>query len=159
MDVGRWNNLVTGKYDYKHLADTLINVVASTSNLKMIESNSSGPQPDYPFWTYTIISPYLSITSDIVTGEQFEVVISLTCHAMSSLEVLNQAMNLNKDFRSFEILNYLKQTGITLVELSNTTKRDNFISIDYERLSGFDMRLRVRDSYVDDVEMIDNIEL
>lgn len=138
-------------YDYRLFIDEVAKEIAKASNNKpLIESNSSGDQPDFPFCTYTIISPYLPITQDIVENELFEVVVSFIWHDTSGLDVLNMATKTNKHFRSFECSEALAEQGIAVVKTTNSGQRDNFISFDYERLAGFDVRFRVRDKYVEE---------
>ncbi|MGX7417808.1 phage neck terminator protein [Carnobacterium gallinarum] len=146
-------------YDYKELVNFLIESVHSFSGKELIESNTIGNIPDYPYCAYTIISPYIPITSDIVTGEQFECVVSLTWHCLSGLEALMFAGKTNKYFKTFEVQRLLEQKKIVFVGASSSGQRDNFLSIEYERLAGCDLRFRVTDQYQDDVLEIENIEL
>lgn len=146
-------------YDYTQLIDTLIDVVKTTTDLVMIESNSVGKQPDYPFWTHTITSPYIPITNDVVNGEVFECVISLTNHGESGLETLNYAMLLHKKIREFESRMAFYDKKITVVSAGKVGRRDNLISIEYERTAGFDLRLRIKDDYKETIPEMDNIEI
>ncbi|KRN62445.1 phage neck terminator protein [Carnobacterium maltaromaticum] len=146
-------------YDYKELIDFLIESVSLFSGKELIESNTIGDIPDYPYCAYTIISPYISITSDIVTGEQFECVVSLTWHCLSGLEALSLTAKTNKYFRTFEAKQRLEEKNIIFVSYSSSGQRDNFLSIEYERLAGCDLRFRLTDSYKDDELEIENIEL
>ncbi len=146
-------------YDYGVLAEALIRIVKVATEKELIEDATTGPQPDRPFFSYSISSPYLPITVDIVDNEQFELVVSLKCHTDSTIESLNLATKLRKYLNSFKGKLLLKDLDMILVSITKVDKRDNFISIEYERLSGFDVRFRVRDSYVDDVQEIENIEI
>ena len=128
----------------------MIPIIAYVSDGRpLIEHNSVGDMPDYPFCTYQITSPYIPITSDVVENEQFELVVSFTWHGQSSLDMLNFAMRTNKYFRSPQGTETLSKKDIVASQVSNYGARDNFISIDYERSAGLDVRFRVSDNYVD----------
>lgn len=146
-------------YDYTELVDILIDIVKDVTSLQLIESSSVGKQPDYPFWTHTIISPYIPITNDVVNGEVFECVISLTNHSLSSLEALNYSALLHKKLRQFDSRMTLYDKNITVVSTGKIGKRDNLISIEYERTSGFDLRLRIKDDFKEVKPEIENIEI
>ncbi|HAM2187601.1 TPA: hypothetical protein H9347_002795 [Listeria monocytogenes] len=146
-------------YDYGTLVNTLIKAISELSGgLQLIESASGGEQPEYPFCQYTITSPYIAISPDVVEGEQFEIVISLTWRGLSGHQVLNLANTTNKYFRSQEGRFFMQENGgIIVVSVQNSGLRDTFISIEYERSAGIDLRLRVADSYSSEVQEIENI--
>lgn len=146
-------------YDYGMLVNTLIKAISDLSGgLQLIESASVGEQPAYPFCQYTITSPYIAITQDVVEGEQFEVVISLTWRGLSGHQVLNLANATNKYFRSQKGRFFMQENGsIVVVSVQNSGLRDTFISIEYERSAGIDLRLRVSDSYSSEIQEIENI--
>ena len=146
-------------YDYTELVDTLIEVVKTTTGLVLIESNSAGKQSDYSFWTYTFTSPYIPITNDVVNGEVFECVISLTNHSLSSLESLNYATLLHKKLREFDSRMAFYDKNITVVSTGKIGKRDSLISIEYERTTGFDLRLRIKDQFKETIPNMENIEI
>lgn len=146
-------------YDYSELVETLIEAFESFSGRPLIESSTAGQQPDYPFAQYTITSPYKRITWDIVDGEIFEIVLSLTWRGLSGHEVLSLANKTNKYFRSQEGRIFMQENGVTVVDVLNSGLRDTFISIEYERMAGLDLRLRVRDSFVQEVQEIEEISI
>lgn len=148
-------------YDYRvQLIRPLIAHVKEAIDCNLIEANASGPQPSFPFATYTIIDPFISIQFEDGENEPFESVISITLHDDSSLDVLNLATKLRKSFTTEANLRKFRELGIVIVSLEPTASRDNLITIDYERLAGFDLRIRTQDSFVDETkEPIDNINL
>ena len=151
---------MSGVFDYSNLAKLLIDCLEKNLKLPMIESNSTGPQPDAPFVTYTVTSPYIAITSDVIEKEVFECVLSLTIHHSSKLAALSLSERLRKLFHQKGIRLDFSTKDVVIVSTTRTQSRDNFISYDYERLAGFDLRLRVKDSFVDDtIETIENIEI
>ena len=148
-------------FDYRaQLIRPLIAHVKDAINCLLIESNSSGSQPTFPFATYTIIDPFIAIQFEDSENEPFECVISITLHDDSSLDVLNLATKLRKSFATEKNLRKFRGLGIVIVSLEPTASRDTMLTIDYERLAGFDLRVRTHDSFVDDTkEPIDNINL
>lgn len=150
---------INGAFSYELLADELIAIIKKSTGLQLIESSTAGPQPDKPFFSYEVISPYIPVTIDVTDNEVFELVVSIKCHTDSSIQALNLSEQLRKYLNSFSVKVGLQNSRITLVKTTQSKKRDNFISIDYERLAGFDARFRVQDSYVDNAVIIENIEL
>ncbi|MBC1888031.1 hypothetical protein HCA63_06665 [Listeria booriae] len=147
-------------FDYGEVAEALVEAISTlTGGKALIEANSNGEQPDYPFCTYSIISPYIPITFDVVQSEAFEAVFSLTWHDVSGLNVLNLANRTNKWFRSFRGRDFLFQKNIIVVDVRMDGQRDDLISIEYERKAGLDIRLRLNDSFIDEVESIDTFEI
>lgn len=146
-------------YDYGELIDALEESVKKGIGLTLIEDATAGERPDYPFCSYSIISPFLQVTVDVTDHEVFETVLSFKIYTESSLQGLNLCTKLKKHFESFDNRKSFEDKNIVLVGISNVGKRDNFISIDYERISGFDIRLRVQDDYIDRKTQIENVEI
>lgn len=152
--------MTANSFDYSELIGTLAEAISKLSGGKqLIESSTSGEAPDYPYCQYTITSPFDPITWDIVDYEMFEVGVSLTWRGLSGHEVLNLANRTNKWFRSQEGLFFMKEKGIVVVDINNDGLRDTLISIEYERMAGLDIKFRVRDSYVQDVQKIENFSI
>lgn len=150
---------INGAFDYGILADELISIVKQATGCQLIESSTTGSQPEKPFFSYEVISPYIPVTIDVIDNEVFELVVSIKCHTDSSIRGLNLAEKLRKYINGFSVKINLQNSQIALVSTTRSQKRDNFISIEYERLAGFDARFRVQDSYVDNAVIIENIEL
>lgn len=148
-------------FDYRvQLVRPLVQFVQKELGCLLIESNSSGKQPDYPFLTYTITSPFIKIGFEDAEDEPFEAVISLTVHDDSSLDALNLATKLRKSFTTEKSLRKFGNLDIVIVTMTPSAPRDTMITIDYERLAGFDLRVRLRDSFEDDsTEPLENITL
>ncbi|EGO8273065.1 MULTISPECIES: phage neck terminator protein [Enterococcus] len=146
-------------FNYAVLVDELIRIVNTSTECQLIESSTTGPQPKRPFFSYEITSPYIPVTVDIIDNEVFELVVSIKCHTDSSIQGLNLLEKFRKYLNSFDVKISLQNSKITLVSTTQPKKRDNFISIEYERLSGFDARFRVQDSYLDDAIVIENIDI
>lgn len=147
---------MTTYFDYKIITSSLIKAVKQATGVVCIEGNSSAQQPAYPFATFTITSPRVVNQHD-TEGSQFEVVVSLTYHDSSSISVLNLAKRCESFFGSHTGRTIFSEKNVVVVDIDNFDKRDNFISIDFERTAGFDVTLRVAETFVDDVPNIDNI--
>lgn len=71
--------------------------------------------------------------------------------------MLNLAKRCESFFGSHNGRTIFSEKNVVVVDIDNFDKRDNFISIDFERTAGFDVTLRVAETFVDDVPGIDNI--
>lgn len=149
---------MSNDFDYTTVTSALIKAIKDGTGYPLIAENSAGDPPPYPYCSYTITSPKIDIERDY-EGAIFELVVSLTWHGTSSVGVLNLAKKAESYLKSSQGRKALSDKGIVIVSTSGFTSRDNFISIDYERMAGFDVQLRVRDTYVDDVEPIEGFKI
>lgn len=152
------NAIVKGLHDY--------------TRLFVVQSSTIGNMPKYPFITYTVTSPYLQIGMDEEYTEQvnsvmiqnrhvfhYERVFSFTIVAKEEGEAMDYCMRAIRYFRNAGVQE-LKDKGIVVVEVTNITARDNFITIDYDRRYGFDVRIRLADEEVrEKEEIIEKINL
>lgn len=140
-------------------------------NLLVVQSSTIGDMPKYPFITYTVTSPYLQVGYDEEYTEQvnstyqnrhvlhYERVFSFTIASKDEDEAMDLCMKAMRYFRNDGVL-ALKDNNIVIVEISNVQARDNFITIDYERRYGFDVRIRLADKEVRETEdIIETINL
>lgn len=134
--------------DYELIIRTLIQHIKSiNSGVTVIESGDTGDQPDYPFVTYTITSPYIPSAKAISvekTTEDIDVVISLTWVDLNSFKAMSLAQQTASSFNQQATIQKFDDKALTIVRVGNASGRDNFISIEVERRSGFDLRLRTR---------------
>ncbi|MEK4883477.1 hypothetical protein NST81_01930 [Bacillus sp. FSL W8-0223] len=145
-------------FDYTTVTSALIKAIKDGTGYPLIAANSAGDPPPYPYCSFTITSPKIDIERDY-EGAIFELVVSLTWHGTSSVGVLNLAKKTESYLKSSQGRKALSDKGIVIVSTSGFTSRDNFISIDYERMAGFDVQLRVRDTVTEDVETIDDFQI
>lgn len=145
-------------FDYTTISSALIKAIKEGTGYQLIQDNSPGEQPDYPFCTFTITSPQIDIERDD-DNAPFEMVVSLTWHDTDSIGVLNLSKKALAYLKSSKGRATLGEKGIVLVSVTSSNPRDNFISIDYERMAGFDVQLRVLDTFVDDVEQIEDFQI
>lgn len=145
-------------FDYRIVTSSLIKAVRSLTTYPCIEANGTGEQPAYPFATFTITAPKITIQRDD-DNAQFELTVSLTWHDQSSLSVLNLAKKCESFFKSSAGRALFAEKGVVIVDVMGFDRRDNFISIEYERMAGFDISMRVMDTHVDDVAGIESIKI
>ena len=149
-------HLPNASFDYRPVVDALINV-AKDLGIVMIEDDSEGDLPPYPFATYTFTSPFIPIGNQLEITALFEAVISITFHDRSKLNVLNLSRKLATYFKTSSARENLRSKGIIVVSIEAVSTRDNFISIGYERMAGFDMRIRLFDMFQDNPDTIEKI--
>ncbi len=125
----------------------------------LVVSDSSGPQPEMPFFSYTLINSHLHLTVDVVDHEVFNLVISITCHSNDEFEALNYAGELTKALRGRQSSATLSQAGIGILEISDPTDRSSMLVNDYVYSVGFDLTLQVRDDYEQNLNLISSVEI
>lgn len=145
------NALIKGLHDYM--------------NLLVIQSSTIGDMPKYPFVTYTVTSPYLRLgqneeyTEEVNSTYQnrhvlhYERVFSFTIVSKDEDEAMDLCVKAIRYFSNDGVLE-LKDKNIVIVEITNVAARDNFITIDYDRRYGFDVRIRLADEEVRETEEI-----
>lgn len=145
-------------FDYTVITSSLIKAVRTLTNYPCGEANSTGDQPPYPFATFTITSPKITIQHDD-DNAPFELTVSLTWHDTSSLSVLNLAKKCESFFKSSAGRAVFAEKDVVIVNVTDFDRRDNFLSIEYERSAGFDVLMRVLDPYADEIEGMENIQI
>ena len=160
--LGRWNNSMM---NHEVVRNALIKGLHEYMGLLVVQSSTIGDMPKYPFITYTVTSPYLRLGCDEEYTEQiesttqnrhvlhYERVFSFTIASKDEDEAMDLCMKAMRYFRNDGVLD-LKDKGIVIVEVSNASARDTFITIDYERRYGFDVRIRLCDEEIRDTENI-----
>lgn len=136
--------------DYRAVLMTIHGLVKpELNNIQFVEQADPAEQPGYPFATYTITSPYLNAKiyrSSDFQAEDVEVVISYTFLSTDSFETINLAQRMASLIQSTYARQKLYDVGIAIVKIEGFGSRDNFISIQTERQTGFDLRVRIRHS-------------
>lgn len=144
--------------DYEAIIDFLNYTIRQEVPYPIVEQASPEDQPDYPFGTYTITSPYLNVKrfrSSGVMVEEVEMVVSYTWLSQNSFESLRLSQKAATLLNETKTHQTLRDAGIVVVKTEGLGSRDNWLSIEVERRNGFDVRLRVRHS---DVKNYDEIE-
>lgn len=143
------------KYDDIYLP--LQNKLSSFLGIEVIQAEGMGKKPSYPFATLKKISgpiplgPPNSTINNVgvkTIRQDIELVYSITVNAQVIEKVEDTALKaqLYLEGRGYE---ELRDVGITIVEVMPPENRDVFLTVDYERRIGFDVRVRTNwsDSY------------
>lgn len=133
----------------------------------ILQSTNVEKTQEYPYGTYTIINPRLEpVRPAIYENEStdsikrtyetiIEQVYSFTIIGNEEDQVLDLTHKAINFFRIYGV-KQLSIKNIVIVEVSNVQNRDNFVTIDYEKRVGFDVRFRmVEVSEYEDKEYIE----
>jgi len=158
--------------DYAALRSAIVRPLAAALGIPVILSDQTGQMPSYPFVTYKMTSPYLETSVHgaesvrdapdgiKVTQEKVvEVVFSFTVHSKDADEAYQLCYALIEHF-DFAGRDALRDVGIVVVNVTNVQNRDVFLTIEYERRVGCDVRFRVlnRSELIPDPDAGDFIE-
>lgn len=135
------------------------------TGIEVIQAEGMGKQPPYPFFSIKNISPAIGVglvteyvEDNTMTIEQdIEIVLSITCNG----EKIEDAENYSSKARGYFLGKgtiELSDANIAVVEVLGANNRDVFLTVDYERRVGFDVRLRVRGRESFDIDVIESID-
>lgn len=145
-------------YDYSILYRTFSRLIKNRLNLTMIELNGNGKPPEAPFVAFDIISPKIPL-GFLEDDRAFECVVSFTVYAKRKLDALTISNNLRSVMGDTQSRDIFNSNNIVLVERMATQARYVEESNVYAYMYGFDMRLRLWETYMDDAKgIIDNIK-
>lgn len=150
--------MMATSYDYSILYKTFSRLIKSRLNLTMIELNGNGKPPEAPFVAFDIISPKIPLNY-LEDDKAFECVVSFTVYAKRKLDALTISNNLRSVLGDTESRDIFNKNNIVLVERMATQARYVEETNTYAYMFGFDMRLRLWETYLDENEgIINNIE-
>lgn len=133
--------------DYEEILKSVHSLVRpELGGLPIVEQANTEKAPKYPFGNYTITSPYLNARNFYSGGnmmEEFEMVISYTWLDINSFSTNSLAQRMVTFLKKMKTRQLLSDKGIAVVRFDGFGSRDNFISIQTERRTGFDLRIRV----------------
>ncbi|MCQ4116617.1 hypothetical protein NOU10_04335 [Ligilactobacillus sp. MP3] len=145
-------------FDYVVLYKTFSRIFKDKLGLIMIELNGNGKQPESPFIAFDIISPRIP-NNYLEDDTVFESVVSFTAYAKSKLQALNLSNQMRLLLRSTASTKRFFENNITLVEIMATQPRYVEETNNYAYMYGFDVRLRLKETYIDEdkgtIESID----
>lgn len=135
------------------------------TGIEVIQSEGMGKQPPYPFFSIKKISPAIGVgqvtehvVDNIMTIEQdIEMILSITCNA-KKIEDAEDYSNKARGYFLGKGSIELSDENISVVEVLSANNRDVFLTVDYERRVGFDVRLRVRGRESFEIDVIESIE-
>ncbi|MBD8026425.1 hypothetical protein H9636_07105 [Ureibacillus sp. Re31] len=144
----------------------LQNGLSSYLGIPVIQAEDVGDQPPYPFISIkkttngsNVGQVIESIKDRTKTIEQdTEMVFSITCNAAKIEDADNYANKARAYFLGKGHID-LSDHNITIVDVLNATSRDVFLTVDYERRVGFDLRLRMRGEESFEIDVIETISI
>lgn len=130
----------------------------------VIQAETTGQQPPYPFIAIKQTSPAIGVGQPaIFTGnstqtieQDYEMVLSLTAYS-DAIESATDLANKARIYFLGKGTIELSDVYIAIVDVLPATNRDVFLTIEYERRIGFDVRLRVRDTETYNIEVIEQV--
>lgn len=144
-------------YDYSILYKTFSRLIKSRLNLTMIELNGNGKPPEPPFVAFDIISPKIPL-GFLEDNRAFEAMVSFTIYSKKKLEAMQLCNDLRSIMGDTASSDVFSEKEIVMIERMPIQPRYVQESTDYAYMFGFDMRLRLWESYQDHVGTIENID-
>lgn len=145
-------------FDYAVLYKTFSRLFKDKLDLTMIELSGNGKQPEAPFIAFDIISPRIP-NNYLEDDAVFESVVSFTVYAKKKLQALNLSNQMRLLLRGTASNKRFFENNITLVEIMATQPRYVEETNNYAYMYGFDVRLRLKETYIDEdkgtIESID----
>lgn len=131
-----------------------------------IQAETTGKQPPYPFIAVKQTSTAIGVGQPIISNtsteqtirQQYEMVLSLTAHGSTIESATDIAHKAHLYFLGKGAIE-LSDHHIAIVDVLQSTNRDVFLNIDYERRVGFDVRLRVKDVETYAVETVGQVTI
>jgi len=156
--------------DYAAIRSAIVRPLSVALGIPVIMGDQTGKMPPYPFVTYKMTSPYLAPAHGVEDVEnvdggirrtqekQVEVVFSFTVHSRDADDAYQRCYALIEYF-DFTGRDTLRGAGITVVEITNAQNRDVFLTVEYERRVGCDVRFRVVARSEMDEQFIEKTEI
>ncbi|MCM6765678.1 phage neck terminator protein [Weissella paramesenteroides] len=149
-------------FDYSKLNKVFSSIAAEKLELVLTEANGGGHQPKGTFISFDIISPYIPIDEyfDVTQKEAFEAVVSFTLFDISKTNTLFAAQAWRKTLTQFDVDIQLRQQGIIIAEIMPTNIRSIPEQVFNKHMVGFDVRLRLQETYTDDtIDPINDVQV
>ena len=140
-------------YDYSTLYKTFSRLIKSRLNLIMIELNGNGKPPEAPFVAFDIISPKIPL-GFLEDDRAFECVVSFTVYAKRKLEAMQLCNTLRSMLGDTDSRDTFDENDIVIVERMPIQARYVEETNTYAYMFGFDVKLRLWETYVDGHEGI-----
>ena len=136
-------------YDYSILYKTFSRLIKSRLNLVMIELYGNGKPPEPPFVAFDIVAPKIP-TNYLEDDRTFEAVVSFTIYAKTKLQALNYCNQLRAVLGDLASRDIYEDNDIVMIERMQVQPRYVEESNNYAFMFGFDMRLRLWETYIDE---------
>ncbi|KRL81806.1 phage neck terminator protein [Ligilactobacillus equi] len=145
-------------YDYLALYRVFSRVTKEQMGLRLIELYGNGKAPEPPYIAFDIISPRIP-NNYLEDDRVFEAVVSFTVYAKDKLEALNTVNKLRVVIDNQTSQDIYAKENISVVEKMQTQTRYVDETTNYAYMFGFDMRLRLVETYQEDTSVIEEINL
>lgn len=146
---------------YDRIKSVIVDHIQQGTGHPVILQAQTGPQPEYPFATYTVTSPYLPV-SEAEEGdalvEDVELVYSFTWHSKDATEAQSLAHQTAMLFKLRSYRMRLGFYGLAVVRVEPFQNRDTFLTIENERRVGFDVRFRIRNKDAAPFDTIESVQ-
>ena len=146
-------------FDYGALADLIINQIKEITGCETVETDYSGPELAYPFFSYKITTPHIRIVQQMNDHEPFECTVSINANTESSIQALSLATSLDKQLRTDQVRRAWRLQSVVIVGTDSFGNRDVFQTTSYEHKSGFDLHLRVQDTFEENVPTVNQVNV
>lgn len=132
----------------------------------IIMADQAGKPPKYPYFTlkFLIAGETIGQSVEKAIGDQMtfsqttELVVSVTAISDKLDQSFEDAYKALGWFKGAGMY-HLQDHGIAVVKTYKLDSRDNFMSLEYERRHGFDVRLRVNTQTTANVGFIEHVEV
>lgn len=136
--------------NYRQIETIIVEGLKAHLGCEVIMANQNSPAPDYPYVSYTVMTPKVANNGtygeweDGVKRKEVQQIWSFTVQAKTDTESKVLALSANEYFSEVGNL-YLSDNGIVAQLVGAITCRDNLISIGYEYRNGFDVTFALAD--------------
>ncbi|WP_150283790.1 hypothetical protein [Rummeliibacillus sp. TYF-LIM-RU47] len=152
--------------DLESIRSVIVRNLKATTGIQTIIAEQSNEQPPYPFIAikFTTLGKQVGRAAQYMhedvqyTEQDIEMVLSVSSFSEEMDESINNAY---AAFQFFEVdgIQTLQEANIAVVKTTEISNRDTFISIEYERRTGFDVRIRTRAQSIRELDSIDTINI
>lgn len=148
--------------DYEKLYKTVAKGLKDYLGCPVIKQNQNKKRPDYPFLSYTIITPMsenkgtYSQYQDGTERKSYTQTWSISSFSDDSEESLILACKAREWLDNVGTL-YMNDNDVIVQSVGSVTNRDTFLTTDYEYRNGFDVVFWLYDTVVKDVPTIETV--
>lgn len=132
-------------------------------NCLVIRANQTAPVPDYPYISYTVITPMGSNNGtwgkyeDGKDRKPYTQTWSFTVQSDDHIESVDLAIKA-RDWLDHVGTVYLNDNHVIVQQVGNITNRDNLLTIEYEYRNGFDVEFWLFSEVDDTTDQIGTID-
>jgi len=131
-------------------------VKQQTDCTDFVPDSDMGDQPEYPFASYSFMSPHIKVTEDVPDHEIFELSMQIAVSDPSEFVVLDQVERIRKSMYDYQTSLSLDKQHIYLIDIDDGAMADNVLSVQIEHRAAVVLHFRVMDDFEDDIPSMDN---